>query len=177
MRHTLLGYYRRNATSSTPIQRLLSLTLLTCEVTVTSNGVDSERQTSKFTVNILHANSFSKKAATVNSHLPCRRRPLLLLLLLLFLCIVHPFQLLDPQIICDGRYQFCDQRTQSARLTDLNHLRILLLLAPAPLSSHMLTSQSAIVPTRFIVSVSHLIVVILCLMGTVSSPDFTACCC
>jgi hypothetical protein len=31
----------------------------------------------------------------------------------------------------------------------------------------LLSSQAAVVPTRFIVSISHLIVVILCLMGTV----------
>ncbi len=36
----------------------------------------------------------------------------------------------------------------------------------------MLHSREAIVPTRFIVTVSHLIVVILCLMGTVPPPTF-----
>ena len=35
----------------------------------------------------------------------------------------------------------------------------------------MFHSRVAIVPTRFIVSISHLIVVILCLMGTVLSPN------
>lgn len=35
----------------------------------------------------------------------------------------------------------------------------------------MFHSRVAIVPTRFIVSISHLIIVILCLMGTVLSPN------
>ena len=45
---------------------------------------------------------------------------------------------------------------------------ILLQLSPPPFL--MLHSRTAIVPTRFIVSISHLIVVILCLMGMVRLP-------
>ena len=46
---------------------------------------------------------------------------------------------------------------------------ILLQLSPPPFL--MLHSRTAIVPTRFIVSISHLIVVILCLMGMVRLPQ------